>query len=119
MADHLIHLYGAEAVRLLGYAEADTGALDPIDPGGPDVWAQAFLAVEKEWALTVDDISSRRTTLAPRGLVGDAVRPKLEAIVPQQVDIAADARNSTLEHSAPANALASGSRSPRKTAVSY
>lgn len=107
-ADHLLHLYGAEAVRLLAYAEPDTGALDPIDPGGPDVWAQAFLAVDEEWALTVDDIASRRTTLAPRGLAGSDVRRKLEAIVPHRANVATAAQNDALELFALANVLANG-----------
>jgi glycerol-3-phosphate dehydrogenase len=79
---HLLHLYGADATRLLAYADSGPNALDRIHPDGPDVWAQAFFAVDEEWALTVEDIISRRTTLAVRGLAGEAVCHALGAFVP-------------------------------------
>jgi glycerol-3-phosphate dehydrogenase len=66
-ARHLLRLYGAEAARLLAYPEG----FERIHPGGPDVWAQALMAVDKEWALTAGDIAARRTTLAVRGLAED------------------------------------------------
>jgi glycerol-3-phosphate dehydrogenase len=81
-AAHLLHLYGADAIQLLAYADSRPHALDPIHPDGPDVWAQAFFAVDEEWALTVEDIASRRTTLALRGLDGEAVWRALGAFVP-------------------------------------
>jgi glycerol-3-phosphate dehydrogenase len=81
-AAHLLQLYGADALSLLAYAESVPNALDPIHPGGPDVWAQALFAVDHEWALTVDDVTSRRTTLATRGLAGEAVCRTLGEIVP-------------------------------------
>ena len=85
-AAHLLHLYGADATRLLAYAESVPDALDPIHPDAPDVWAQAFFAVDDEWALTVEDITSRRTTLAVRGLGGEEVCRALDALVPYPRD---------------------------------
>lgn len=82
-AGHLLHLYGADAMHLLAYADSMPNALDPIHPAGPDVWAQAFFAVDNEWALTVEDITSRRTTLTMRGLASDAVCCPLGGLVPQ------------------------------------
>lgn len=79
-AAHLLHLYGAEATRLLAYADSDPGALEPIRPGGPDVWAQALYAVDEEWAVTADDVACRRTTLAVRGLADEPVLDELGAL---------------------------------------
>jgi glycerol-3-phosphate dehydrogenase len=45
------------------------------------VWAQAYFAIDKEWAVTVDDVISRRTTLAVRGLAGAGVRAELGELV--------------------------------------
>lgn len=66
---HLIHLYGDEAPRV-----ARSGGFERVHPGGPDIWAQVRYAIDYEWALTVEDIVRRRTTLAIRGLVTDSVR---------------------------------------------
>jgi glycerol-3-phosphate dehydrogenase len=41
------------------------------------VWAQAHRAVEREWALTAEDIARRRTTIAVRGLLDASVRARL------------------------------------------
>lgn len=87
VAVHLMQLYGAEAIHLLAYAVSEPHALDPIHPDGPDVWAQAFFAVDREWALTVDDIASRRTTLTVRGLAGKDVRRWLGALVPPSSEV--------------------------------
>jgi glycerol-3-phosphate dehydrogenase len=38
-------------------------------------------AVEREWALTVDDVLERRTTLAARGLDGGPVRDAVAAVL--------------------------------------
>jgi glycerol-3-phosphate dehydrogenase len=78
---HLLHLYGGEALRLLAYGDSDPAALERIHPDGPDVWAQAFFARDEEWAVTVEDIVVRRTTLAVRGLAGEATRRALGAVV--------------------------------------
>jgi glycerol-3-phosphate dehydrogenase len=76
---HLRGLYGSEAPALAGHASAPD-AFERIHPDGPDVWAQAYRAVEREWALTPEDIGCRRTTLAVRGLFDDRVRARLAAL---------------------------------------
>jgi len=48
--------------------------MERIHPDGPDIWAQAYHVAEREWAVTVDDVVRRRTTLAVRGLATPAVR---------------------------------------------
>jgi len=63
---HLIHLYGEEARRVAAYGDRAGGALDRLDPRGPDIWAQVDFARDEESALTVDDVVARRTTLAVR-----------------------------------------------------
>ena len=66
---HLVSLYGREARQVLRYREVP-GALEPIHPAAPDIWAQAYYAVEREWASTVPDITQRRTMLGIRGIDG-------------------------------------------------
>ena len=79
--DHLLRLYGGEAGRLLDYADPFPDALRRIAPEGPDVWAQVYHAVADEWALTVRDVTHRRTTLGLRGLDTEPVRDRICAIL--------------------------------------
>jgi glycerol-3-phosphate dehydrogenase len=72
IAAHLIRLYGADAPRVAARGDG-AGALERVDPRGPDIWAQVDFARDEEWALTVDDVLARRTTLAVRGLATPAV----------------------------------------------
>jgi glycerol-3-phosphate dehydrogenase len=74
IASHLARIYGGDSHEVLAQRHMRIGALDRIHPDGPDVWAQAYHAVEREWATTVDDIVRRRTTLAVRGLASPAIR---------------------------------------------
>jgi glycerol-3-phosphate dehydrogenase len=74
---HLSRLYGDDARRV-----AASGALDRIDPRGPDIWAQIDYAFEEESALTVADVVARRTTLEVRGLASNPVREAIAARVP-------------------------------------
>jgi glycerol-3-phosphate dehydrogenase len=71
--DHLTHLYGDQAgtVALAG--------TEPVHPDGPDVWGQVYHAIDQEWAMTVDDVVIRRTTLAVRGLATAEVRERIAA----------------------------------------
>jgi glycerol-3-phosphate dehydrogenase len=80
-------LYGGEALRVLSYADLVPNALEPIHPDGPDLWAQAHFAVDEEWAMTVEDIASRRTTLAVRGLAGEAVLEELGGVLGARLDL--------------------------------
>ena len=70
---HLTHLYGdeAETVAMAG--------VEPVHPDGPDVWGQVFHAIDREWAMTADDVVRRRTTLAVRGLSTPEVRERIAA----------------------------------------
>jgi len=73
---HLTHLYGDEAVLIL-----QTGRLDRVHPEGTDVWGQVIHAVEQEWAMTVDDIVRRRTTLEVRGQATPEVREAVGSVL--------------------------------------
>jgi glycerol-3-phosphate dehydrogenase len=79
VAEHLLGLYGSDVGRVLDYGAAAPGALERIDPAGPDVWAQVAFAVHHEWARTEEDVVRRRTTLALRGLDGAAVRARISS----------------------------------------
>jgi glycerol-3-phosphate dehydrogenase len=67
--EHLTHLYGDEVSLIL-----DTGLLERIHSRGTDVWGQVVHAIDQEWAMTVDDIVRRRTTLEVRGQATPEVR---------------------------------------------
>jgi glycerol-3-phosphate dehydrogenase len=77
--DHLLHLYGGEAEDLLAYASLHENALERITPEASDVWAQVYHAVSNDWALTVDDIVHRRTTLGLRGRASSPVRARISS----------------------------------------
>ncbi len=83
--EHLIHLYGGEAGQLLRYTAGYPDALQKIHPGCPDIWAQAYHAVNEEWAVTVEDIVRRRTTLSIRGLDTDEVRTRFACVLSEGV----------------------------------
>jgi glycerol-3-phosphate dehydrogenase len=72
--EHLVHLYGSETPALLAGEPGER-----VHPDGPDVWAQVVHAVEHEWALTVEDVVRRRTTLQVRGLATPEVRQAVAA----------------------------------------
>jgi glycerol-3-phosphate dehydrogenase len=64
---HLLHLYGSLAPEMLAPAAEDSGLLEPLVPGRPDLRAQDLYARTHEWAVTDEDVLRRRTTawLAP------------------------------------------------------
>ena len=66
-SSHLLHLYGSAAEDVLAPALGDPSLLEAIQPGAPDVLAQVAYAAGKEWAVTVDDVLWRRTTVGYRG----------------------------------------------------
>ena len=70
---YLTQLYGGRAAEVV----ADGDEATPIAADGPDLWAQARYARDVEWALSVDDVVRRRTTLELRGLANPAVRQAL------------------------------------------
>jgi glycerol-3-phosphate dehydrogenase len=81
MVDHLLHLYGAETGKLLGYSKVIENALERITPGAPDLWAQVYHAVREEWALRAEDVIYRRTTLGLRGLDSPEIRQRISTVL--------------------------------------
>jgi glycerol-3-phosphate dehydrogenase len=77
--DHLLHLYGSETSKLIGYSKESENALEKITPAAPDLWAQVYHAVREEWASTVEDIIYRRITLGLRGYDTPEIRHKISA----------------------------------------
>lgn len=74
LALHLKRIYGFDSVNVVAQRQLHSNAMERIHPDGPDIWAQAYHALDSEWAVTVDDIVRRRTTLAVRGLATPAMR---------------------------------------------
>ena len=74
VASHLVQVYGSEAAVVVAQRRVHPNAMERIHPDGPDIWAQAYHAVDREWAATVEDVVRRRTTLAVRGLATPALR---------------------------------------------
>jgi len=69
---HLADRYGSRLDELLGLLAADRRLAEPVVPGLPDPRAEVVEAVEREWALTVEDVMRRRTQLALRDREGGA-----------------------------------------------
>ena len=83
-AGHLAGLYGSLAHEVLEPARGEPSLYEPIVAGGPDVVAQARYAVERELAVTMEDVLRRRTTVALRGLESrgaERLSPLLPGIV--------------------------------------
>ena len=78
---HLLHLYGSSAPELLAPAVDDPSLLERLDPGGPDIVAQARYAVTHEWARNAEDVLNRRTTCFHRGLAGESARKRVQHVL--------------------------------------
>ncbi len=87
LREHLLHLYGTHAARVLEPARDDPALLEPLHPDGPDIAAQALYAAAHEWALTPGDVLRRRTTVFYRGLAGDEVARRVEELLGRQAAV--------------------------------
>jgi len=81
VARHLASHYGNLAMDIAALVRdaPDLGAR--IHPDGPDIWAQVVFARDREWAVTVDDVLRRRTTVTVRGLDTPEVRTRTEELL--------------------------------------
>lgn len=79
MVANLARNYGAAALELLDRAGGQD--MGRIHADGPDVWAQVPYAVSNEWAATVDDVLSRRTTVGLRGHADEEIRERVAAAI--------------------------------------
>ena len=64
--DHLANRYGSRLAEILELVAADRSLGDPIIPSLPDLRAEVVEAVEREGALTLEDVLRRRTQIALR-----------------------------------------------------
>jgi glycerol-3-phosphate dehydrogenase len=80
-ADHLLHLYGAEAHKLLEYGTENHDTLEPITSEAPDIWAQVYHAISEEWAVTAEDVIYRRTSLGLRGFDTPEIRQRISLLI--------------------------------------
>jgi len=81
IARHLASHYGSTAFDLARLIREAPALGERIHPGGPDIWAQVVHARDHEWAVTVDDVVRRRTTLTVRGLDTPEVRERVAAVL--------------------------------------
>jgi glycerol-3-phosphate dehydrogenase len=81
VASYLASHYGSVALDIARLIRDDPSLRQRIHPGGPDIWAQVAYARDHEWALTVDDVTRRRTTLAVRGLDTPEIRDGIKALL--------------------------------------
>ncbi len=61
--DRIEYLYGTECEVLLDYGDEDPSWLLPLGPGVPALRGEVRLAVEREMALTLEDVLDRRLAL--------------------------------------------------------
>ena len=84
VVEHLAAAYGRDASAVMRQRVNHPDALERIDPRGPDVWGQVYHGVENEWAVTVEDIVRRRTTLAVRGLASPGLRAEVARVLAER-----------------------------------
>jgi glycerol-3-phosphate dehydrogenase len=75
----LARTYGTQAASVLDHAESEPDALARLVAGEPELVAQVAFARDREWAVTVDDVLRRRTTLALRGVDTPELRARIAA----------------------------------------
>jgi glycerol-3-phosphate dehydrogenase len=95
---HLANRYGSRLDELLGLLAADRALADPIVPGLPDPRAEVVEAVEREWALTIEDVMRRRTQVALRARdAGAAVAGEVSRLMAAPLGWDRDAARSAAE----------------------
>jgi glycerol-3-phosphate dehydrogenase len=76
VAERLARAYGTLADEVIA-----AGPLEPLGPGVPETEAEVLYAQRCEWALTVDDVLRRRTTVAVTGRDSPEVRRRVEELL--------------------------------------
>ncbi|MEO9174298.1 MAG: glycerol-3-phosphate dehydrogenase/oxidase [Gaiellales bacterium] len=89
LAQHLARLYGAAAPAVATLGLETRELLEPLHPAAPDIAAQVVWARHAEWALAVDDVVRRRTTLAFRGLDDGELRARVARLLERPMPPAA------------------------------
>jgi len=75
--------FGTEAGEIMTLAHDRPELLDPVAPGLPVLGVELLAAVEREGALTADDVLERRTRLGLVPAWCKAARPAVEQIIAQ------------------------------------
>jgi glycerol-3-phosphate dehydrogenase len=76
LAERLAQAYGTLAEEVVA-----AGSLEPLAAGVSETEAEVLYAREREWALTVEDVVRRRTTLTLTGRDSPAVRDRVQALL--------------------------------------
>ncbi len=76
LARRLAQTYGTLAEEAV-----DAGALDPLAQDVVETEAEVLYARDREWAMTIEDVLRRRTTLALTGRDTPAVRDRVGALL--------------------------------------
>lgn len=83
-AAHLADHYGIRAHRVLDRVRDDPELRAPLAPDRPEILAEVDVAVEEEWAQTVEDVLLRRV---PAGLAEGVGLPALDAVVGRMAEL--------------------------------
>ena len=95
---YLAHEYGTRATNLLERARKTDGALERLDPELPSLFAQVDLAVDDEFARTLDDVLGRRVPLILRARdQGLGIAPKVAARMAAKLGWSAERTEKELE----------------------
>lgn len=86
VARHLASHYGNLALDIARLVRDDAALGERVHPDGPDIWAQVVFARDREWAVTVDDVLRRRTTVTVRGLDTPGVRDRTAKLLGTAAD---------------------------------
>ncbi|MBS1149881.1 MAG: dependent oxidoreductase [Myxococcaceae bacterium] len=79
-AQHLANTFGTRSAAVAARVKADPSCAEPLDPELPYLTAQIDEAIENEFALTLDDVLTRRIPLVLRARdQGLAIAPRVAA----------------------------------------
>jgi glycerol-3-phosphate dehydrogenase len=79
--ERLIQRYGAEAPRVMAYADTDPTLLEPIADGIPALGVEVVHAIRCEGALDIDDVMERRIRLSMVPAWAEFARPRVAEIL--------------------------------------
>jgi len=77
----LLARFGAEAGEIAGLADGQPELLEPLVPGVPALAVELLAAVQRQGALTADDVLDRRTRLGLVPAWRDAAVPAVERVL--------------------------------------
>jgi glycerol-3-phosphate dehydrogenase len=104
--------FGTEAHELLAEAEDETEWLEPLAADLPALAIEARAAIEREGAVTADDILDRRLRLGLVPTWYEAARPAVESLVGYSLPALLDGSPASLAASCDGRHGAPGSASP-------